>query len=164
MKKIIVYSLLFGLFMFIRWFCPQPVAAHGTGCRILSDNKAMTAEFYYSDGEAMSYAGVLVFGPGDEKTEYQNGRTDRNGRFAFYPDKNGTWRIEANDGMGHKAQAAVEVREEKSAETEAEKNISPSHAESGNKGTSSMLLKSVLGLSLIFNIFFVIYLWKRNRQ
>ncbi|QTA92552.1 hypothetical protein [Desulfonema magnum] len=162
MKKLIVYALFCGFFTFIRWLCPQPVAAHGTGCRILSDNKAVTAEFYYSDGEAMSYASILVFGPGDDKTEYQNGRTDRSGRFGFYPDKNGTWRIEANDGMGHKAQAAVEVREEKSAETEAEKNFPSSHAELGNKGTLSTLLKSVLGLSLIFNIFFVIFLWKRK--
>ncbi len=157
MKKMLEYSLFF---VFIPSVNPQFTAAHGTGYRILGDNKAVTAEFYYSDGEPMSYAGVLVFSPGDEKTEYQNGRTDRQGRFAFYPDKNGAWRIEANDGMGHKAQGSFEVREEKSDKTEAEKKIVVQNERTGS--SSSLLLKSVAGISLIFNLYFGFYLLKRK--
>ena len=55
----------------------------------------------------MSYAQTMIFSPQDQKTEYQNGRTDRKGRFAFYPDIVGKWRIEVSDGMGHKVQAEV---------------------------------------------------------
>jgi len=157
MKKIIIHGLFLTLILLIN---PQFTMAHGTGYRILSDNKAVTAEFYYSDGEPMSYASVLVFGPGEEKTEYQNGRTDRQGRFAFYPDKNGTWRIEANDGMGHKAQGSVDILEKKSAETEPEKKVAVQNERT--ESSSSLLFKSVTGLSLIFNLYAGFYLWKRR--
>ncbi|MGE0083911.1 MAG: hypothetical protein AB7S75_05770 [Desulfococcaceae bacterium] len=163
MKKIVRQSLIFLIPGLIQLLTTQFATAHGTGSRMLTDNKTVTAEFYYSDGEPMSYAEVLVFSPEDEKTEYQNGRTDRKGRFAFCPDTPGTWRIEASDGMGHKAVAGAEVQEEKTGETAAEKksgkNISVQNAQSG---TSSMLLKSVAGLSLIFNLFFVFFLRKRK--
>lgn len=153
MKKLLEYSLFLVL---IHLSNPQFASAHGAGSRILGDNKAVTAEFYYSDSEPMSYAKVLVFSPQDQKTEYQNGRTDRQGRFAFYPDTPGTWRIEANDGMGHKAQCPVEVSDVKADEKKAEKQIPVRN--------SSISVKCISGLSLIFNIFFVIYLWKRKKD
>ncbi len=164
MKRIVIHGLIFLILGLIQLLSPQFAAAHGTGCRMLSDNRTVTAEFYYSDGEPMSYSEVLVFSPEDTKTEYQNGRTDRKGRFAFYPDTPGTWRIEANDGMWHKAVESADVQEEKTGETAAEKksgkNISVQNAQNG---TSSLLLKSVAGLSLIFNLFFVFFLWKRKK-
>jgi len=146
----IIFILIYGLF-------PKTLSAHGTGYRILENSKAVVIEFYYSDGEPMSYAQVLVFSPQDNKTEYQNGRTDRKGRFAFYPDTPGTWHIEANDGMGHKAQGSVEVSDVKAGEKETEKQIPVQNNCTEN---SSMLLKCISGLSLIFNIFFAVYLWK----
>jgi nickel transport protein len=153
-------GLFFGIFVLIHLLHPHFAWAHGTDSRILGDNKAVTAAFYYSDGEPMSYAKVLVFSPQDQKTEYQNGRTDRQGRFAFYPDTPGIWRIEASDGMGHQAQSSVQVGETKSEEKNAEKEIFVPNKQTG---TSSVLLKSITGLSLIFNIFFVMYLWKRKK-
>ncbi|MEZ4526459.1 MAG: hypothetical protein R2941_11120 [Desulfobacterales bacterium] len=160
MKRRIVYILTAGL---IGLICYGLAAAHGTGCRILTEDKAVTAEFYYSGGEPMSYAEVLVFSPEDEKIEFQNGRTDRKGRFAFCPDTPGKWRIEASDGMGHKAVAGVEVHEKTSAETEAEKKPQDQIAvQNGQSGTSSLLLKSAAGLSLTVNLFFVLFLWKRK--
>jgi len=143
------------------WVFPQILTAHGTGYRIISDNRAITAEFYYSDGEPMNYADVLVFSPQDKKTEYQNGRCDRQGRFAFYPDASGAWRIEVNDGMGHKVRGSVEIRELKTGEMEPEKNIT---APNDRTETSSMLLRCVSGLSMIFNLYFVVYLWKRKTK
>ncbi len=143
MNKIIAYSLIFGCVILSRWCCPQPAQAHGTNFRILSGNKAVTAEFYYSDDEAMSYAGVLVFSPQDGKKEYQNGRTDKNGRFAFYPDTAGTWRIEVNDGMGHKVQAEVICGSGKSEQANSQNQPKTPH-QSLNK-----MSKVLLGISLI---------------
>ncbi|OQX27537.1 MAG: hypothetical protein BWK80_04835 [Desulfobacteraceae bacterium IS3] len=159
MNRMKVFGLFFGIFLLIRLLHPQPASAHGTGCRILRTDKTIAAEFYYSDGEPMSYAGVLVFSPQDSKTEYQNGRSDRKGRFAFYPDTPGIWRIEANDGMGHKAQTSLEVSYVKAGENKAEKEIPVQNRQTR---TLSTLLKCISGLSLIFNIFFVFYLLKRK--
>ncbi len=105
MTKRIFSLCLIGLVCIL--FFPIIVSAHGTGYKIIESSKAVVIEFYYSGGEPMSYAQVLVFSPQDQKTEYQNGRTDRKGRFAFYPDISGNWRIEISDGMGHKVQAEV---------------------------------------------------------
>jgi nickel transport protein len=74
--------------------------AHGTSCKIFKDS-TLIIKAEYDDGTVMSYAEVLIFSPDDKTIEYQNGRTDKNGIFAFVPDKPGNWRIKVNDGMGH---------------------------------------------------------------
>ncbi len=74
--------------------------AHGVFHRITKTEAAViSAE--YDDGEPMSYADVKVYSPAGEKIEYQNGRTDKNGRFAFVPDIPGAWRVSIDGGMGH---------------------------------------------------------------
>jgi nickel transport protein len=74
--------------------------AHGTSCKVFKDS-TLIIKAEYDDGTVMSYAEVLIFSPDDKNIEYQNGRTDRNGIFAFVPDKPGNWRIKVDDGMGH---------------------------------------------------------------
>jgi nickel transport protein len=59
----------------------------------------VTAE--YDDGEPMGYAAVKVYSPAGGKIEHQNGRTDKNGCFAFVPDSPGRWRITIDGEMGH---------------------------------------------------------------
>lgn len=58
-------------------------------------------EVTYDDGTPMSYSEVKVYSPRDEETEFQQGFTDRNGRFIFSPDVVGKWKVIVNDGMGH---------------------------------------------------------------
>jgi nickel transport protein len=62
----------------------------------------ITAEF--DDGEPASYAQVKIYSPDGGQIEYQNGRTDKNGCFAFLPDRPGEWNITIVDGMGHRIQ------------------------------------------------------------
>ena len=101
--------LPFLLFFWVMFSAPV-VLAHGTDHRVMDNNNAVVVAFSYSDGEPMRYAGVLVYSPEDGQVEYQNGRTDLNGNFAFYPNVPGPWRIEASDGMGHKETGQIEVR------------------------------------------------------
>lgn len=84
-----------------------PAGAHGVGSR-LSDSRAVVVDLHYSDGDAMSYADVQVFAPGDA-VAFLHGRADRLGRAAFVPDRNGVWRIEARDAEGHLVNASVPV-------------------------------------------------------
>ena len=135
---------------------PHGALAHGTGHRVMEDSKAVAVEFFYSDGQPMQYAAILVFGPQDDEVEYQNGRTDREGRFAFYPTAAGDWRIEVDDGMGHKEVGIIQIRQEVS-EAGAPGELRFVHA---HRHDHSTLLRMVAGLSLILNFFLVFYFWK----
>lgn len=91
----------FLLLLLIFLFLPgQYATAHGV-THSLSTEKAVLLQAGYSDGSPMSFAEVVVFSPSDSEVEHQNGRTDKNGRFAFLPDVQGEWRVSVSDGMGH---------------------------------------------------------------
>jgi nickel transport protein len=157
MKKIYQFGLVFWILSMIMFCCPDFSAAHGTGHRLVTDRAAITVEFFYSDNEPMSYAEVLIFGPQDHQVEFQNGRTDRKGRFSVYPSVPGAWRIEASDGMGHKEEGIIDVKQEIFDE-EIAKNIKAIDVD--KSAMPSMFLKTMAGLSLILNLFLVIYIWK----
>ena len=159
MRRICAVSQVFLLMELAGWLSPPDLHAHGTGHRFLTNAKAIVVEAYYSSNEPMSYAETRVFSPEDQQTEYQNGRTDRNGRFAFYPDTIGLWRIEINDGMGHRIEASVEgggglpdAFDPK--EWPLSQNTRPE--------TPSRAVGALLGVSVIGNLFFGVYLWRRR--
>ena len=160
MRQINTWTLVFIFSALSLGFSLQSAEAHGTGYRVVRGPAAITVDFFYSDNEPMSYSEVLVFGPQDKDVEYQNGRTDRQGRFAFCPRATGTWQIEADDGMGHKAQCVVQVAPERGDIPGADNG--PEVAE--QPGMTSMPLKAALGLSLIANLAFLAWLWKKNMQ
>ncbi|ARM31316.1 hypothetical protein [Prosthecochloris sp. HL-130-GSB] len=89
--------LLLLLFLFLP--C-QHATAHGVA-HSMSTEKAVLLQAAYSDGSPMSFAEVVIFSPSDSEVEHQNGRTDKNGRFAFFPDEQGEWSVSVTDGMGH---------------------------------------------------------------
>lgn len=124
---------------------PENALSHGTGYRMLTEEETVQAEFYYSGGEPMAYAEILVFGPDDDAVEFQNGRTDRMGRFAFLPDRPGEWRMIVKDGRGHAVRATVAVSDEQPGETPAGTQA----PERSAPGVREILL----GLSLIANLF-----------
>jgi len=128
------------------------ISAHGTGYRH-SQFEAVALEFMYSTGEAMSYREARVFSPNDEKFAYQSGRTDEKGRFAFVPDVPGKWRVIVRDEEGHQCTAEINITAE---------NLNPKN-ESLNQNQESTILngyeifmRSLLGVSLIFNIALII--------
>lgn len=82
------------------FFLASTASGHGVRHEIRNDN-AVIIKALYDDGMPMSYAGVKIFSPKDKKIEFQNGRTDKNGNFAFIPDTEGIWRILVDDGTGH---------------------------------------------------------------
>ena len=149
MSKIFVrLAFTAGLFLLIT----GEIFAHGTGYRN-SQFEAVALEFMYSTGEAMSYREARVFSPNDEKFAYQSGRTDEKGRFAFVPDVPGKWRVIVRDEEGHQCTAEINITAE---------NLNPKN-ESQNQNQASTILngyeifmRSILGVSLIFNIALII--------
>ena len=118
--------------------------AHGTGFRY-SGLRAVPLEFFYSDGEKMSYLEAKVFSPADEKFPAQTGRTDEAGRFAFVPDISGDWRVIVRDEQGHQCTAVINVSGQDSPYRPEAEARSP-----------ELVVRALLGVSLLFNIAFIV--------
>ncbi len=73
--------------------------AHGVSYKVIRGGIGIQAQ--YDDGQPISYSSCKIFAPSDMKTPYQQGLTDKYGRFLFVPDSSGEWKIEVDDGMGH---------------------------------------------------------------
>jgi nickel transport protein len=104
--------------------------------------------FHYSTGEPISYASVKLYPPSGR---VQNGEslvsiTDRNGVFSFVPDEAGEWRVDMEDGMGHKGSIVVN--------TGAVLDTSAAGKSPATTGARPPLVFNVaLGLSLLLNVF-----------
>ena len=122
--------------MLTLWACEA--YAHGVGYR-QSEFRAVSLEFFYSTGEKMSYREAKVYSPSDDKFAVQTGRTDEQGRFAFIPDVPGEWRVIVCDEEGHQCNATVSISETLRAEV---------HEDS----SENLLVRAILGVSIIFNI------------
>ncbi|APF19373.1 hypothetical protein Calab_3677 [Caldithrix abyssi DSM 13497] len=89
------------ILLFALTCCWQSVGfAHGVTYHVVRDS-AVIVKLEYKSGEPISYAKIKIFAPDNDEVEYQNGRTDRNGCFAFVPDQEGVWAIKVDDGTGH---------------------------------------------------------------
>ena len=144
-------------------FLVQRADAHGVGYSE-SSLKPVSLEFFYSTGELMSYLEAKVFSPADEKVAYQSGRTDEGGRFAFTPNKPGTWRVVVNDEDGHRAEAAVDVTEEfLKADASAGSSGSLVQEKKAAPEGLDLYLRAGLGVSLLFNIAAFVLLARRRK-
>lgn len=151
-----------GVFIFLTLSLPCHVFAHGTDYRLLEDESVVVGEFFYADKEPMRYSKVLIFSPENDKVEFQNGRTDQKGRFAFCPSHPGTWRINVNDGVGHAVHAHVTVKAQ--ATSDAAGFESESADSKSVLSQASVLNRILFGLSILLNIFFGINIWKQKRR
>ena len=113
-----------------------------------------------------TYAKVEVYSPADAKVEFQNGRTDAQGRFAFMPDTPGQWRIIMADNMGHRVEHAVDVSSAQGSAQVAAQGAAQGTAQGAGPNTDkpavtgvspgvgefSVPLRVLLGLSLLANM------------
>jgi nickel transport protein len=88
----------------------KPIWAHGVIYHI-EKGQAIIIKASYDNGEPISFAEVKIYSPQDKKIEYQIGRTDANGYFAFLPGSSGMWKIILSDGIGHGFVTTVFVEE-----------------------------------------------------
>ena len=145
------------IFALLILFCmnENPCFAHGVGYRE-SSLKSVPLEFFYSTGEKMSYCEAKIFSPKDSKFAAQSSRTDEQGRVAFVPDSAGEWRVIVNDGQGHQCEAKINITEE-FLKSENKNNISvkQNHENDLPEGFE-LFIRALLGVSLIFNLAFLI--------
>jgi len=127
--------------------------AHGTGWRI-SNFKALSLEFAYSDGELMSYCEAKIYSPSDNKIAFQTMRTDELGRAAFTPNQTGEWRVIVNDNQGHRAEAKINIENLENLNNLNNLNLN------SQASAQEIYIRALLGVSLLFNIALLI---KRRR-
>ena len=111
---------------------------------MLETSPAITFKSGFSSGEPIAYGEVLIYAPGNDKVEFQNGRTDQNGVFSFLPDRPGIWKVEVEGGLGHKLFFDVDVAESNGNMLAGKTKKNPLQA--------SNTIKVLLGISLIFNL------------
>jgi len=97
MNRGLLQGFIWILMMLFLW----PAGGYGHGLRHKALEGGRGVEVMYDQGKPAVSARVTVFSPGDRENPFQEGFTDRNGRFVFFPDRAGAWLIEVHDGMGH---------------------------------------------------------------
>lgn len=133
---------------------PTAIEAHALRAAHEQQGKTILVRFAYSDDRGAEFASVRVIGA--DGKEFQNGRTDARGCFAFAPDAAGTWRIIVADGMGHKVDHPVEV-----ADPGAPADTAGAYK---TETSDSLPVRVGLGLSLLANIVLIPYLLRRRKS
>ena len=138
------------MFLGVVFLLPGVIYAHGVKGKVGSGGMVVTAQ--YDTGEPMSYAKVNISAPGAKLT-FQSGRTDRNGRFCFFPDGPGDWKVVVDDEMGHRLEVTVPVDETMALQA---------NQQSGESVGSSCdrYQRALMGISIIFGIFGIFFWWK----
>ncbi len=145
--------LIFVVFLLVPAGLARAHAVHGE----LKSRAAIEIRAVYDGGEPMSYAAVEITRKGED-LPFQTGRTDRNGCFAFTPDKPGTWQIVVKDGMGHRLSVNREIDK---IHALAENTASLNPAEQGEKtGSLSRLEKALAGIAIIFGLSGLAFWWR----
>ena len=143
-KKLTIYLWV------VFFLLPVLARAHGVKGKISSGGIVVTAE--YDTGEPMSYATVKISASA-AKLIFQSGRTDRNGRFCFFPDAAGDWKVVVDDEMGHRLEVPVYVNESMELKTDEQTERS-----AGN--FLSKYERALIGICIIFGISGVFFWWR----
>jgi nickel transport protein len=149
MRPAIKGNYVFSFFLLVIGL-PLPAALFGHGVEVYDvtgeDRPVQTISFRYSTGEPMAFAKVKTFPPSTAERNVESlvSISDRNGMFCFIPDEEGEWRVDIEDGMGHKGSITVNAGS-KTGEAET--------AAPASSGTLPLPVSIILGLSLMVNIF-----------
>ncbi len=90
-----------------------PALGHGVELAAIEGGVGVAAR--YEDGSPMARAEVKIYAPGESEA-FQEGSTDRDGRFLFHPTTNGSWRVHLDDGLGHGGEHAMDINSAGAAE------------------------------------------------
>jgi nickel transport protein len=140
---------IFGYFIVCFFLIPVITMAHGINHKPLKGGLGIEAT--YLDGSAMADCDVEIFSPEDKDTPFQTAQADKNGRIVFFPDKAGTWKVNVDDGMGHRLETTIKVDKEM-------------NADETDKGQLQQWQKILMVLCLIFGLTGVYYYYLANKK
>jgi nickel transport protein len=116
----------------------------------IKNEKAVVIKIYFPDGTPFSYEEFKIYSPNNNKIPYQIGRTDKYGRIIFIPDRPGDWIIKSFSEDGHGILKKI--------------HISNLNKVSEEKSSLDYFLKVVIGLLLIFLLYFFLYILFRRKN
>ncbi len=153
------YFLLCIVFIFI---INTESLAHDVTVEVVKSYPSVIVRASYFQAEPLSYAGVMIFSPESDGVEYQYGRTDKSGYFAFVPDGTGDWKITVDDEMGHYKETVVTITEDFFTGENAAAIVARTNDRSSIQDLQPVY-KIIFGLALIFGIAGIFY-WYKARQ
>jgi nickel transport protein len=139
-------------FLFLMVLAAAILSAHDIEITVEHAPPSVVVRTTYAGTEPAPYAAVLVYAPGKPDTEYQNGRTDKNGVFSFVPNQGGEWRFVVDDEMGHRTELAIPV------------DLTRNAAEGAVSAQMPLRLKLVTGLSVILGLTGLLYGYKSRQD
>jgi nickel transport protein len=137
-------------------------SAHDVTVEITKSYPSVIVRASYFQAEPLSYAEIMIFSPESDVVEYQYGRTDKSGYFAFVPNSRGDWKITVDDEMGHFNETIVTIADDFFTGEEATAIIAHTNHRSSIHDLQP-LYKIIFGLALIFGITGIFY-WLKARQ
>jgi nickel transport protein len=137
-------------------------SAHDVTVEITKSYPSVIVRASYFQAEPLSYAEVMIFSPESDVVEYQYGRTDKSGFFAFVPNSRGDWKITVDDEMGHFKETVVSIADDFFTGEEATAIIAHTNHRSSIHDLQP-LYKIIFGLALILGITGIFY-WFKARQ
>ena len=160
-EKLLVKKLNTIVIAAFLFFSAVGLFAHGIQVTVEKKSPFIVVHARYHAGKALADANVTI-GFEKEKTTFQEGNTDKNGNFCFYPDKTGNWTVTVDDRMGHRGKKTITLEEDffhipvKKSETK------PPPFTTGV--WCCYLLKIVLAIVLILLITFILHRWVKGRE
>lgn len=124
---------------------------HGVNVDMKWEMPSIVATCTYSGGQPVSGAEVKIFSPADSEKEFQAGRTDANGVFAFVPDTAGEWRFIVDDGMGHRKESTFLLPEGFRGTGDAASTVAgrEEEGEVGSETTGGQVRTAMLGIAVL---------------
>lgn len=137
-------------------------SAHDVTVEITKSYPSVIVRASYFQADLLSYAEVMIFSPENDVVEYQYGRTDKSGYFAFVPNSIGSWKITVDDEMGHFKEMIVTISDDYFTGEDATAIVAHTNDRSTVQGLHP-LYKIVFGLALIFGITGIFYGFKARQ-
>ena len=157
-EKLITAVLLF--------FSAVGLSAHGVKVTVEKKSPFIAVHAGYHGGKDLAAAKVTIDFE-KEKATFQEGDTDKNGNFCFYPDKTGTWAVTVDDRMGHRGKKSITLTEDffvkKETAAPQEKPV-PATSPPPRGEWCCYLLKIVLAILLILLITYILHRWLKGQE
>lgn len=138
-------------------------SAHDVTVEITKSYPSVIVRASYFQAEPLSYAEVMIFSPENDVVEYQYGRTDKSGYFAFVPNSKGNWKITVDDEMGHAKEMIVTLSDDYFTGEDGAAIVAHTNDRSTVQDLHP-LYKIVFGLALIFGITGIFYGFKAGQR
>ena len=137
--------------------------AHGVTVDLSIEGRVVILEASYSPTQPLVDALVFIYSPAEPENQWQTGKTDRTGHFAFIPDVKGEWSILIDDQKGHMKKTTIAFTPDLPEESEITEETLTKAADPAGNGLNTTH-KIVIGLALFIGITGLFYGLKARQE